>query len=61
VSLIYGFVVFAWLIIDVGGQSQHIPFASMTACKQAEEVIRKTYTKSYNDRITCFSTGVKVR
>ena len=57
-SLTYGFVIAAWLIINLDDQAQYIPFASLEACQVAEETIRKPYLARFNSQISCFLTGV---
>ena len=55
--MLYGFIVAAFLVIQFDDQAQQIPFASMSACRMAEIVIRDTYTKREQEFINCVATG----
>ena len=54
-GLIYGFVVVAWLIVDLPGRAQHIPFGSMAACKRALETLYRP--ASTQDHVWCYPSG----
>ena len=60
-ELMYGFVVAAWLIVDVGGKTWQIPFASEDACKKAEITTKAEYNKKNlrlnRQYIYCVPTG----
>ena len=63
-GLIYGFVVAAWLVFDIGHTStdvQRIPFASMAACQDAQTILRKRFSTVYRYHINCLPTGIKER
>lgn len=59
--MLYGFIVAAWLVINLDDQAQMIPFASMSACKTAEEIVTKYVQDrpTWKSRFSCVATGVK--
>ena len=59
--MLYGFVVAAWLVINLDDQAQMIPFASMSACKTAEQLVEAYVSSSerWKKRFTCVATGVE--
>ncbi len=60
-SLVYGFVVMAWLVVDLADHSQHVPFATYEACEAAKDRLGVPYrgtSLSIAPRfIHCFKTG----
>lgn len=59
-SLLYGFVVVAWLVIP--GQQLMVPFVSMEACEiglhKAKKGLRALFPARY---LICISTGAKAK
>ncbi len=55
--MIYGFVVAAFLIINVEEQAQHIPFATVEACQKAAEQAGNGYVPWARKNMFCVSTG----
>ena len=53
--MLYGFIVVAFLIMDLDDRSQMIPFASFEACKIAEEIAERPGWSKY--LIYCVATG----